>query len=131
MSNVYSLVANKTGYQNVQVTNIPLTNLSGTYPGPLNQNRYVPFVAPNMSAVGAGGGSVFVSPTLNVNLTSANAPAPMNLTMANKTVPASGYPSSSAPAPTKSSGARINSIAGGPVVWAFLAAVAGSTALFA
>ena len=43
---------------------------------------YVPFTAPNTSAVGAGSGGVFVSPLLNKNLTAEAAPKPVNLTAA-------------------------------------------------
>jgi hypothetical protein len=92
LSNVFSFVANATGYTNVDISGdaIPLTNATGTINGPLNPNQYVPFTAPNTSAVGAGGGSVFVSPGMNTSFTAANAPAPVNLTQQNKTVPASG-----------------------------------------
>ena len=84
MSNVYSLVANVTGYKNMDVTGdaIPLTNLTTTSPGPLNPARWVPFTAPNTSAVGAGGGAVFLAPHVNTSFTAAVAPAP------NKTVDA-------------------------------------------
>ena len=63
MSNVYSLVADVTGYKNNHISgaSIPLTNLSGTFPGPLNPNMFTPYPAPNLCAVGAGGGPVFVS----------------------------------------------------------------------
>jgi hypothetical protein len=50
----------------------------------------VPFTAPNTSAVGAGGGSVFIASGLNTSFTAAVAPAPVNLTAQNKTVPWSG-----------------------------------------
>ncbi|KAF8532168.1 phosphoesterase family-domain-containing protein [Gautieria morchelliformis] len=92
LSNVYSFVAEKTGYQNLNITGaeIPLLNISGLTPGPLNQNLFVPFLAPNLTAVGAGGGPVFVAPTLNTSLTTANAPAPVDLTALGETVPSSG-----------------------------------------
>jgi hypothetical protein len=67
-----------------------LTNATGTIPGPLNPNLYVPFTAPNTSAVGAGGGPVFIASGLNTSFTAAVAPAPVNLTAQNKTVPWSG-----------------------------------------
>lgn len=133
MSNVFSFVASATGYQNNNLagTSIPLTNASGTYPGPLNANRYVPFTAPNMSAVGAGGGPVFAAASLNKTLTSANAPAPVNLTALNKTVPASGAVNASQTAPgtsstSKPSGARKDAVAGAIGV---LGALVGSVAL--
>jgi hypothetical protein len=92
LSNVYSFVANATGYTNLDVSaaNIPLTNLTGNIPGPLNAQYYVPFTAPNTSAVGAGGGSVFVASGLDTNFTTASAPAPVNLTAQNESVPWSG-----------------------------------------
>ncbi|KAH9061779.1 hypothetical protein EDB83DRAFT_2552154 [Lactarius deliciosus] len=57
LSNVYSFVA--TGYTNLDVSlaDIPLMNITGTIPGPLNVQYYV--TAPNTSAGGAGGGPVF------------------------------------------------------------------------
>ena len=123
LSNVYSLVASATGYKNRNLTSadIPLTNASGTIPGPLNAQMYVPYTAPNITAVGAGGGPVFVSPGLNLNMTAANAPAPVNLTAMNLTVPGS-QPSPTAPAAPKSSP---NSAAVGREVIAGGAAVLG------
>jgi hypothetical protein len=106
MSNVFSFVANTTGYKNLDISDadIPLTNLTTTIPGPLNPDFYVPFVAPNISAIGAGGGPVFVAPGLNTSFTATVAPAPVNLTALNLTVPAeltipssSSSPSSSPP----------------------------------
>jgi len=92
LSNVFSFVANATGYKNMDISGsqIPLLNTSGTTPGPLNPNRYVPFTAPNTSAVGAGGGPVFIGPGLNTSFTAAVAPAPVNLTARNETVPWAG-----------------------------------------
>lgn len=92
MSNVYSFVAEKTGYENVDLTGpqIPLLNLSGTFAGPLNPNMFVPFLAPNIKAKGAGSDDVFVAPTLNKSLTLANAPPPVNLTAMNLNVPSAG-----------------------------------------
>ena len=92
LANVFAFVANATNYTNLAfaAADIPLTNLTGNIPGPLNPGYYVPFTAPNTSAVGAGGGSVFIGPGLNTSLTAANAPAPVNLTALNQTVPASG-----------------------------------------
>jgi hypothetical protein len=92
LSNVYSFVANATGYTNLDVSaaDIPLTNLTGNIQGPLNTQYYVPFTAPNTSAVGAGGGPVFIASGLDTNFTTASAPAPVNLTAQNETVPWSG-----------------------------------------
>lgn len=61
------MVAERTGYKNLHVTDIPLTNSSGETPGPLNPNGLVtPFPPPNIHAVGAGGGPVFVAPNCNI-----------------------------------------------------------------
>ncbi|KAH8989931.1 hypothetical protein EDB86DRAFT_3080701 [Lactarius hatsudake] len=62
LSNVYSFVVNATSYMDLDValTDIPLTNIMGTIPGPLNVQYYAPITAPNTSTVGAGGGPVFV-----------------------------------------------------------------------
>jgi hypothetical protein len=99
MSNVYSLVANATGYQNMDVTGnaIPLTNLTNSIPGPLNMNLWHTFLAPNTSAVGAGGGSVFLPPGVNTSLTSFS--STINLTAMGALLPASGEFNASAPAP--------------------------------
>lgn len=61
-ANVFSLVANVTGYKNNDISgwNIPLTNLYGITPGPLNPLFKTGWPEPNTSAVGAGGGPVFV-----------------------------------------------------------------------
>ncbi|KAH9170097.1 hypothetical protein EDB89DRAFT_2230878 [Lactarius sanguifluus] len=68
LSNVYSFVANATGY----------TNLDVAY--------YVPITAPNTSAIGAGGGPVFVASGVDTSFTAASAPAPVNLTAQGQTV---------------------------------------------
>ena len=62
MSNVYSLVADVSGYNNNNISGdaIPATNVHGTIPGPLNPDYLTDWPAPNTSAVGAGGGPVFV-----------------------------------------------------------------------
>jgi hypothetical protein len=91
LSNVFSFVAAATGYKNLNISSSEvLTNATGTIPGPLNPGLYVPFTAPNTSAVGAGGGSVFVASGMNTSFTAAVAPSPVNLTQQNKTVPWSG-----------------------------------------
>ncbi|KAI0087692.1 phosphoesterase family-domain-containing protein [Irpex rosettiformis] len=99
VSNVFSLVANVTGYTNNNLTGssnasidaFPLTNLTGVYAGPLNAQKYVPFLAPELSAKGAGNGSVFVAASgVNLNLNLTSAPRPVNLTALNQTVPAAG-----------------------------------------
>ncbi|KAH8989929.1 phosphoesterase family-domain-containing protein [Lactarius hatsudake] len=105
LSNVYSFVANATGYTNLDIAlaDIPLTNTTGIIPGPLNAQYYVPITAPNTSAVGAGGGPVFVASGLDTSFTAASAPAPVNLTAQGKTVPWSG-PRVAAAASNSSSG---------------------------
>jgi len=138
LSNVYSLVADATGYANNKLSgaSIPLTNATGTIPGPLNANMYVPFTAPNVSAVGAGGGSVFVAANLNKSLTPASAPAAVNLTALNATVPASGpingttATSPSSTSTSKSSSARRDAVLGRAATVGASLALAGSTALF-
>jgi len=90
VSNVFSLVANVTGYKNTDVPTdqIPMTNLTGIFPGPLNPNSYVPFTAPaNQSAIGAGGLGVLILSGLNISFTPSAAPAPVNLTSQNITDP--------------------------------------------
>ena len=81
-----------TGYENVAVagSDIPLLNISRTFPGPLNPQLFVPFVAPDLEAKGAGSDNVFVAPTLNKSMTLANAPSPVNLAAMNLTVPFAG-----------------------------------------
>ncbi|KAH9016776.1 hypothetical protein EDB85DRAFT_2204749 [Lactarius pseudohatsudake] len=69
-SNVYSFVTNATDYTNFDIA-LP---------------DYVPITAPNTSAVGAGGGAVFVASGVDTNLTAASAPTPVNLTAQGKTV---------------------------------------------
>lgn len=73
-SNVYSFVANVTGYVNndltINSTSLPLTNLTGNIPGALNTAYWTPVLAPNGTAVGAGGGAVFIGTGTNMSLTS-------------------------------------------------------------
>ena len=64
-------------------------NETGAFAGPLNPDVWTPVLAPNMSAIGAGGGAVFVSDELDTGLTSHT---PLNLTMMNATLPASVDP---------------------------------------
>jgi hypothetical protein len=80
VANVFQFVADATGYKNVKVdaAQRPQLNLTGIFAGPLNSEMYTPFVAPNMSAHGAGGGKVVVRAGLDASQTSAG--APQNLT---------------------------------------------------
>jgi len=119
MANVFALVANATGYKNVDVpaAQQPLTNATGIFNGPLNAAAYVPFTAPpNQSAIGPGGQPVLMLPGLNASFTPSVAPAPVNLTSQgllspwaadpNITVTASTFTNSST-APESSKGAAI------------------------
>ncbi|KAF8129270.1 phosphoesterase family-domain-containing protein [Boletus edulis] len=60
VNNVFAFVADATGYQNNGLTtqNLPLLNLTGTYPGPLNPNDYAPWASPT-NGTGAGGGPTY------------------------------------------------------------------------
>lgn len=140
VSNVFSFVAAATNYTNLNITGdaIPLTNLTGVFNGPLNAAQYVPFTAPNMSAVGAGGQGVFVADSLNTSFTAAVAPAPVNLTALNETVPAAGPENASAsagaPGPSGSAGGgsssgalRLSTVSG--VVTLALGALVGAAML--
>ena len=68
----------------------PTDETDGHGPEPTNAQYYVPITAPNTSAVGAGGGPVFIASGLDTNFTVASAPAPVNLTAQNETVPWAG-----------------------------------------
>ncbi|GEM11770.1 acid phosphatase [Rhodotorula toruloides] len=78
LANVYSWAANATGYQNNGLTNsssnLTLTNLTGIFPGFANDQMWTPILAPNMSAVGAGGGPVFAGNGTDTSLTSWDQP---------------------------------------------------------
>ncbi|KAJ7738825.1 phosphoesterase family-domain-containing protein [Mycena maculata] len=89
VSNVYSFVAEKTGYKNTHIpaSEVPYFNLTGIFPGPLSSSAYVPFSAPNLAARGAGGEGVLTRPGLNTHLTAGNLPAPVNLTALDMTTP--------------------------------------------
>ncbi|KAH9016762.1 hypothetical protein EDB85DRAFT_2155644 [Lactarius pseudohatsudake] len=80
-SNVY-FAANATSLADVR-----LTNITSTIPGPLNVQYYVPIMAPNASAVGTGGGPIFVVSGVDTGFTAASVPAAVNLTAQRKTVP--------------------------------------------
>lgn len=91
LNNVFSFVANATNWKNNGITAnssaIPLLNLTGTIPGPLNPEMYLPFTAPNTSAVSPGGGSVFLGPGINTSFSVASLPAPVNLTALGEQLP--------------------------------------------
>ncbi|KAJ7123634.1 phosphoesterase family-domain-containing protein [Mycena epipterygia] len=89
VSNVFSFVAEKTGYKNVNVpaSQVPQFNLSGVVPGALTSAAFIPFAAPNLNAKGAGGGKVFLRPGLDKSLTASKLPAPVNMLALNSTTP--------------------------------------------
>ncbi|KAH9927904.1 phosphoesterase family-domain-containing protein [Epithele typhae] len=118
LNNVLAFVANATGWTNnglaANASGIPLTNLTGDIPGPLNSQFYLPFPAPNVNGKGAGGKGVFVAAGLNPSATADTLGAPVNLTALGQTNPWSGnggidYTNTSAgPATTsKASGAAV------------------------
>jgi hypothetical protein len=113
VSNVFAFVANATSYQNNNLTtdNLPLLNLTGTIPGALNPDAYVPYLAPNVDSTGAGGGPTFVAPGVNTSLNASTAPTPVNVTEA------AGSSTSS----TRGTGAGIQGVLGA----AFVVVIAG------
>ncbi|KAI0752732.1 phosphoesterase family-domain-containing protein [Daedaleopsis nitida] len=117
VNNVFEFVANATGWKNNGISGnssmIPLLNISGPIPGPLNVEHYIPFAAPNASAVGAGGQGVFVAQGVDASLTAASLPAPVNLTAQGQANPwgtdpginyASGNKTIEPPSPSNSGG---------------------------
>ncbi|KAJ7767630.1 phosphoesterase family-domain-containing protein [Mycena metata] len=86
LSNVFSFVAEQTGYENVHVPDaeVPQFNLSGVEAGPLTSTKFVPFAAPNLTARGASGGGVHTRPGLDVTFTREHLPPPVNLVTAFK-----------------------------------------------
>lgn len=113
LANVFNLVASVTSYHNNNLTNssasLPQLNITGTIPGPLNPNYFVPYLAPNTNSTGGGSGKTFVAPNVNTSLTPANAPAPVNIT-------ASTPASSSAAGLTSNAGSMIATIAVAAIV---------------
>ncbi|KAJ7649601.1 phosphoesterase family-domain-containing protein [Mycena rosella] len=89
VSNVFSFVADKTGYKNVKVptSQVPHFNLTAVASGALNSAAYTPFAAPDLRAKGAGGGPVSSHPGLDKPCTPKSLPAPVNLAAQNKTTP--------------------------------------------
>ncbi|KAK0546745.1 hypothetical protein OC846_005140 [Tilletia horrida] len=83
MANVLSFVAEKTGYQNMNVSEAdrPQTNLTGVAPGPLSATYYTNFYAPpNANVTGPGGQGVLILPGMNMSqILTANTPT-VNLT---------------------------------------------------
>ncbi|EJT99736.1 hypothetical protein DACRYDRAFT_23755 [Dacryopinax primogenitus] len=90
MSNVFNFMITEynVSYTNEDVTNPPLTNLTGNIPGPLNPQYWIPFTAP-VNSTGAGGGPTLFLPGTNMNQMAANSPAPVNLTALGEALPGS------------------------------------------
>lgn len=114
-NNVYQFVADALGYtgnNDISDDAIPVTNISGPIAGALNPEAYIPFPAPDTSAKCVSGRNVFVGPGVNLSITAATLPPPVNLTAINQTVPASGpriptgsaAAESGAPSPTAPAG---------------------------
>lgn len=78
---------NRHAESEADLKSIALLNITGTIPGPLNVDYYLPFTAPNTSAVGAGGQGVFLAQGLNTSLTATSLAAPANLTAQGQTNP--------------------------------------------
>ncbi|KIJ37534.1 hypothetical protein M422DRAFT_69257 [Sphaerobolus stellatus SS14] len=140
MANVYDFIASQVGYENANVAGdaIPLTNLTGIFPGALNPVAYIPFAAPDLNAVGAGGGAVFKGAGLNTNITVDSLPKPVNLTATNQTVPAAGTAAATSSSPagspsgsgSKSAGiSLVESALGKAVAVSVAVAILGATAV--
>ncbi|KAI0372542.1 hypothetical protein BV20DRAFT_939883 [Pilatotrama ljubarskyi] len=136
LNNVFAFVANATGWKNNGIEGnssaIPLLNLTGTIPGPLNVQLYQPFTAPNTSGISPGGGPIFVGQNVNTSLTTLALPAPVNLTAQGKTNPwgvdpgieyVNGTKTISPPAPSGSGSGGVSDV--GVVVCFVLGIVAG------
>ncbi|KAF7364351.1 Phosphoesterase-domain-containing protein [Mycena sanguinolenta] len=89
VSNVFSFVAEKTGYRNVKVpaSEVPQFNLTAVASGPLTSFLFQPFTAPNLKARGAGYGGVLTLKGLNEKLTADKLPPPANLAAQNLSTP--------------------------------------------
>ncbi|SJX65876.1 related to acid phosphatase [Sporisorium reilianum f. sp. reilianum] len=77
MANVFPFWADTFGYKNTQVddADIPMTNLTGIYAGPLSPTANTLFYAPDdVNVIGAGGQPVLVKSGLNVSQTLATLP---------------------------------------------------------
>lgn len=106
VANVFDLVASVTSYHNNNLTassTLPELNITGTIPGPLNPDYYVPYLAPNTNGTGGGSGQTYVASNVNTSLTSASAPAPVNIS--------ASMPASSAAGLTSNAGSMIAAIA--------------------
>lgn len=106
VANVFKFVAESTSYQNNNLTgsspSLPQLNITGTIPGPLNPDYYVPYLAPT-NGTGGGSGPTFVASNVNTSLNSADAPAPVNISASTTTSSAAGL--------TSNAGSMIASVA--------------------
>lgn len=97
VANVFEIVANITSYQNNNLTgsstSLPQLNITGTIPGPLNPDYYVPYLAPNTNGTGGGSGPTFVASNVNMSLNLGDAPAPSNISATSTTSSAAGLTS--------------------------------------
>src|SRR5258708_7176883 len=75
-----SFVATATGVSNTPNPDPePLTNLTGIYPGPLNPNAWIPFVAPVLSN---RFGRTFIRQGMDMSVTKDTVGAPITITYA-------------------------------------------------
>ncbi|KAG1809990.1 phosphoesterase family-domain-containing protein [Suillus plorans] len=105
VSNVFDIVASHTSYKNNNLTassTLPQLNITGTIPGPLNPDYYVPYLAPT-NGTGGGSGPTFFASNVNMSLNASDAPAPINITAATTTSSAAGL--------TNNAGSMITAIA--------------------
>lgn len=81
VASVFAFQAEITNHTNYVPTEaeIPMLNLTGTYPGACNPAMWIPILAPDVTATGAGNGSVFYN-TSAVDASLSSAPTPLNLT---------------------------------------------------
>ncbi|KAL8291389.1 hypothetical protein RQP46_002367 [Phenoliferia psychrophenolica] len=105
-ANVYDFVAKMTNHTNNGLTidslDLPLTNITGNIPGPLNSAYWQPVLAPNASAIGAGGGPVFISAGTDMSLTSSST---VNLTAMGVRNPDQVIPTTSGVSPSAAASA--------------------------
>ncbi|KAH9854558.1 phosphoesterase family-domain-containing protein [Lenzites betulinus] len=133
LNNVFAFVANASGWVNNGIHGdspaIPLLNLTGNIPGPLNTELYQPFTAPNTSGSSPGGGPIFVAPGVDSSLTAAALPAPANLTALGQVNPWTVDPgidySTGTKTIKKTSGARARGVDGGVLVFLGLGLLVG------
>ncbi|CAK5276510.1 unnamed protein product [Mycena citricolor] len=89
VASVFDFVAKKVGHKNKAISpaQIPLLNLTGHYPGPLNPSMYQNFAAPNPDARSPTGRGVLYREGVDKHLTLEHLAAPVNLTAKNTTTP--------------------------------------------